>query len=98
MPAQRHFFWLITRDPDTGRPILIKGGNTEEEARQKGLEMLNSLDFDIQDLHTTSMAEASARLRGKRLEEGAGLRDSMHRQLHEKSVERLNQRRRRLGL
>lgn len=92
----RHYFWIITRDPETKKPFLIKGGASEEEARQRGLEMLGNLDFEVKDLQTTNMAEASARLRGKRLEDGEGLRTSTQRIGHERSLERLKRRRLRL--
>jgi len=103
--ARQYHLWIVTRDPDTGRPYLIYGApdfgsdGGEEAARAKGIEMLGGLNFEIKRYPTRSLSEASAYHRGKRLESGEGLRASTQRLGHEKSVERMKQaRRRRLGL
>ena len=98
---RQYHFWLVSRDPDTGRPYLIYGCSDrdgEETARAKGIEMLGGLDFEVRRYPTRNLAEASAFHRGKRLEGGEGLRASTQRLGHERSVARKQERRRRLGL
>jgi len=102
--VRQYHWWIITRDPDTGRPYLIYGApdfgsdGGEEAARAKGIEMLGGLNFEIKRYPTRTLSEASAFHRGKRLESGEGLRASTQRLGHEKSVARRLARRRRLGL
>jgi len=101
---RQYHLWLVTRDPDTGRPYLIYGapdfgsGGGEDECRSKGIEMLGGLNFEIKRYPTRNLAEASAFHRGKRLESGEGLHASTQRLGHEKSITRRLARRRRLGL
>lgn len=92
--SRRKYYWLLAEHPDTGRPFLIAGGNTEEEARIKGLEELGGLDFEIKPLPTTNLASASAMIRGKRLEETHSLRSASERIGHERTVRRTLRRRR----
>lgn len=84
---------MICRDPDTGKIFLIAGGNTEEEARQKGLEMLGGIDFEIKSLPTTNLQAASSMVRGKRLEDTHSLSRARQRIGHDKSLDRLKRRR-----
>jgi len=63
----RKYFWIVARDPDTGKTYLIAGGNTEEETRSKGLEMLGGVDFEIRALPTRDISSASRMVRGKGL-------------------------------
>lgn len=93
MSVERLYYWLVIRDPDSGRPILIAGGNTEDEARQKGLEMLANLDFEIKGLRTRNLQRASAMIRGVRLEETHSLRSARQRIGHDRSLDRLQRRR-----
>jgi hypothetical protein len=99
---RQYHFWIVSRDPDTGRPYLIYGcpdRDGEDECRRKGIEMLGGLNFDIKRYPTSNLAQASSYHRGRRLESGEGLRASTQRIGHEKSIERMKQaRRRRLGL
>lgn len=98
---REYHFWLACRDPETGRPYLIYGcpdRDGESACRDKGIEMLGGLDFEIKRYPTRNLAEASAFHRGWRLESGEGLRASTQRLGHEKSVARRLARRRRLGL
>ena len=89
---ERLYYWLVARDPDTGRPFLIAGGDTEDQARQKGLECLQGIDFNIRGLHTRDMARASQIIRGKRLEETHSLTAAKQRLGHERSLARLHRR------
>lgn len=90
---RRKYYWLIAKDPDTGKIFLIAGGNSEDEARQKGLEMLAGIDFEIKPLPTIDLQTASAMVRGKRLEDTHSLRDAKQRLGHTKSINRLKRRR-----
>ena len=91
--ARWYYYWIIARDPETGRPYLIRGGNSEEDTRQKGLEMLAGLDFEIKRYPTCDLATASSYYRGKRLEQGEGLKRSTQRIGHGRSIAHLLNRR-----
>ena len=101
--ARQYHWWIATRD-ETGKPYLIYGApdsgsdGGEDAARSKGIEMLGGLDFRVVRYPTRSLSEASAFHRGKRLDNGEGLKASTQRIGHEKSVARRLERRRRLGL
>lgn len=98
--VRQYHFWLACRD-ETGKPYLIYGcpdRDGEEVARAKGIDMLGNLDFEVKRYPTSNLAQASSFHRGKRLENGEGLRTSTQRLGHEKSVARRLARRRRLGL
>jgi len=98
---RNYHFWIVSHDPDTGKPYLIYGcpdRDGESACREKGIEMLGGLDFNIARYPTSNLAQASSYHRGKRLENGEGLRASTQRLGHEKSVARRLERRRRLGL
>jgi len=86
--VKRYYYWLVSRD-ESGKPYLIFGGDSEGEARSKGLEMLGGLDFDIKRYPTRDQATVSAYLRGKRLEQTHSLRESGRRIGHSKSLKRL---------
>lgn len=91
---QRYYYWIAVRDPDTGKLNLIFGSDrSEEEARQKAMEMVPGLDFEVKRYPTRSLQAASAFLRGKRLESGEGLKAAQERIGHEKSVKKIRQRR-----
>ncbi len=94
MESRRKYFWLVTSDPDTGKPYLIFGGNDEESARQKGLDMLGGIDFEIWGLPTRQLSTASAMVRGKRLEDTHSLHKASERLGHNKSLSRFFKRRR----
>lgn len=87
------YYWIVTRDPDTRQSFLIAGGRTEEEAREKGLETLGGIDFEIRKLPTIDIGAASAIVRGKRLEETHSLKTAKQRLGHERSLARLKRRR-----
>ncbi len=88
----RFYYWISARD-ETGKSYLIFGSDkTEDEARQKGLDMLGSVDFEIKRLPTRNLASASSMIRGKRLKETHSLRQAGKRIGHTKSIERLRRR------
>ncbi len=89
----KNYYWLICADPDSGKPFLIAGGDTEEEARQKGLEMLGGIDFEIRKLPTRNLAQASSMIKGGRLEDTHSLKRASQRLGHDKSLKRLQQNR-----
>ena len=90
----RTYYWLVTTNPDTGKPYLIYGGETEAEARQQGLDMLGGIDFEIKPLRTRNLQTASSMIRGKRLESTHSLSKASERIGHNRSLERLVKRRR----
>ena len=86
---RRQYYWIVTNDPDTGKPYLIYGGETEQEARNKGLEQLCGVDFELKQYPTRNQDEASAFLRGKRLSDTHSLGEAGRRIGHERSINRL---------
>ena len=99
--AKQYHFWLVTKDEETGKPYLIYGcpdRDGEDAARSRGFELLGGMDFHIKRYPTSNLAQASSYHRGKRLENGEGLKAATQRLGHEKSVARRVARRRRLGL
>lgn len=87
------YFWIVTRDPDTGKPYLLPGGKTEQEARQKGLEELGGIDFELRRFPTTSLERASAMLKGRRLEKTKSLHKSVERLGHTRTLRRQQKKR-----
>ena len=86
--GREQYFWLVCSDPETGRPYLVAGGKTEEECRQKGLELLGGIDFEIRKLPTRNLARASSLLKGQRLESTKNLHKATERLGHERTVRR----------
>lgn len=89
--AQRDYWWIGAEDED-GKPYLLPGGETEELARQKGLELLNGTDFELRNLHTMDRSLASQRWKGRKLEKTHSLKKAGQRLGHEKSLKRKKQR------
>ncbi len=90
--TRHYYFWIVARDDD-GKPYLVFGSDeSEAEAREKGLEMLSGMDFDIKRYPTRDIGAASAFFRGKRLEAGEGLSKARQRIGHSRSVQRLKRR------
>ena len=86
---RKQYYWIVTRD-ETGKPYLIFGSETSEsEARQKGLEMLSGMDFEVREFPTRDLSAASAYYRGRRLDNGEGLSAASQRIGHNKSLDRL---------
>ena len=88
MRFSRYYYWLVTKD-ETGKPYLVYGGATEEEARQAGLEMLGGADFEIKRLPTRNLATASSMLKGDRLQRYHRLKEARKRVGHDKSLSRM---------
>jgi len=90
--GKKNYWWIIARDSE-GKFYLIFGSeHSEDDARQKGLDMLPMSDFEVRRYPTRNKAEASAYFRGKRLEAGEGLDRAKQRVGHEKSIARLRRR------
>lgn len=95
--TREYHYWIVAEEPDSGKPYLIYGcpqRNGEDQARQKGLETLNGLDFKLVTYPTRDLSRASSFLRGKRLSEGKGLKESARRQGHEGTIKRRSHRKR----
>lgn len=91
--AHENYWWITATDPDSGKPYLIAGGRTEDEARQKGFEMLGGIDFQLKQLPTRNLQRASSLLKGNRLEETKSLHKAAERLGHERTLKnRLNRR------
>jgi hypothetical protein len=90
---EHSYWWITATDPENGKPYLIFGGNTEDEARQKGLEMLSGIDFNVRRLPTRDLGRASSMLKGKKLEDTHSLHKASERLGHERSIKRRTQRR-----
>lgn len=84
---QHLYFWIVAQDAG-GRPYLIAGCDTEDETRQKALEMLGNMDFVIRRFATRDISAASQILRGKRVESAHSLSVARQRIGHERSVRR----------
>lgn len=95
---REEYWWITAVDPETRKPYLIAGGLKEEEARQKGLEMLGGIDFQLKKLPTRNLARASSLLKGDRLEQTRSLHKAAERIGHDRSLHRRlrEQRKRRL--
>jgi hypothetical protein len=89
------YYWIVTKDPESNKPYLLPGGKTEQEARQKGLEQLGGIDFEIRRFPTIDLAKASSMLKGRRLEKTKSLHKAVERLGHSKSLKRSQQKRQR---
>lgn len=98
MRARQPWYWIVASD-ETGQPYLIFGGATESDARQKGLEMMPGVNFEVRMFRTRNLDMARSLLRGSRLDGHHSLREAGRRQGHEKSISKLlrRSRRRRFG-
>ena len=95
MPTQRMCYWILCKDPDTGKPFLIFGSDiSEDDARNRGIEMLSGVDFTIKALRTRNLSRASSMIRGVRLEDTHDLRSAKEKLGHDRSVQRMTRRRR----
>ena len=84
----RYYYWLVCR-AERGKVFLVFGSDkSEDEARQKGLEMLGGIDFAIRRLPTRSLPRASSLIKGNRLERGEGLKRASQRLGHDRSLDR----------
>lgn len=90
--GKRKFFWIVCIDPESGKPFLVAGDFDESRARQKGLELLGGVNFELKPLPTTSLARASSMLKGNRLQETHNIHNAAQRIGHERSIARLRRR------
>ena len=89
---EREHWWIIARE--NGKPYLIyacPARDGEESARQKGLELLGGIDFQLKKYPTRDVGRASSLYRGVRLENTHSLKESSRRIGHNKSLKRLKQ-------
>ena len=85
--ARQYYWWIVTKD-ESGKPYLLTGGRTEDEARQKGMELLGGMDFELKHLPTTDLRKASSLLKGDKLEHSHNLGEASQRLGHERSLKR----------
>jgi len=71
-----------------GKPFLLFGGDTETECRQKGMEMLSGLDFQIKALKTRDISTASRMLKYGKLEKSHNLGEAKQRLGHDRTIKR----------
>lgn len=96
---KEYHYWL-TAFGDDGKPYLVyacPARDGEEQARQKGIEMLPNIDFQIKKLPTRDLGAASSMIRGKRLETTHSLKEASQRQGHTKTILRDRKRKMRKG-
>lgn len=84
----RDYYWLVARD-ENGNRYLIYGGETEEEAQQRGFEMLGTR-FEIKAFPTKDQNRASSMLKGNILEETSNLKQATKRLKHTRITRRKN--------
>ena len=90
--SRRQYWWLVTHD-ETGKRYLVFGSALgEEDARQRGFEILGGVDFEIKQYPTSDISAASQMLRGKRLEQTHSLTEAGKRIGHTKSLKKLHKR------
>ena len=95
-----YHYWLTARDPESGKPYLIYGCTAregEQTARERGIEMLGNLDFNIKRLATRNQATASQIVKGGKLEKTHSLHESSRRIGHSKSLRQRSLRQRKSG-
>ncbi len=91
----KQYYWLVCHSE--GKVFLVFGSDkSEEDARNRGMELLSGVDFDIKKLPTRNQSRASALYRGVRLENTHSLKKSSQRLGHEKSITRLHRKLRRV--
>jgi len=83
----------MSSEPETDKPFLVWGGLTEEEARQKGLEIFGGVDFVIKRLKTRDLAKASQIVKYGTLERTHSLKSASKRSGHDRSIKRLRHKR-----
>ena len=83
---RQNHYWLVCSDE--GKPYLVYGGRTEDEARQKGLDILGGVDFEVKMYPTSNLAAASSMHKGKRLEDTHSLGKASQRLGHDRSLRR----------
>jgi len=93
--SRKYYYWIVAKAED-GKIFLILGSDKNEgEARSRGLECLQGIDFEIAKLPTRTTSIASQMVRGKRLENTHSLSRARQRLGHDKSLDRYKRRIRR---
>lgn len=83
----RPYWWLYGRYRESGDPFLVFGSDkSEEDARQKGLELLagQDLEWDVKMIRTRNISAASRSLKGYKLEQTKDLRTATTRLKHKR--------------
>lgn len=93
MSGTRYYYWISACGDDGKRYLIFGSDKSEGEARQKGLEMLGGVDFEVKRLPTRDLARASSMIRGRSLEQTHSLRQASKRIGHTKSLRRLQRKR-----
>ena len=77
----RYYWWLVTRQD--GKDTIIFGSDlSAENARQKGIEILGGLDFEVCKLPTRDLGKASSLWKGRKLDRTHSLKKSTERLRH----------------
>ena len=96
MSIRRNYFWIVALAQEEGKPdkpyLVFGSDKSEDDARQKGLELLGGTNFEIRKLPTRNLARASSLLKGNRLEQTQSLREAGRRIGHDKSLKRRRRR------
>jgi hypothetical protein len=85
MKRVNYFIVAYLNRPDGSRvPYLTMGGSTEDDARQKGFDLLGGQDFQIVALRASNEAEATSIWKRQRLEQTSDLQESVRRVQHKR--------------
>ena len=79
--SERNCWWL-TGFTDGKRFLVFGSDKSEDDARQKGFEILGGVDFTIKRLPTRSLPNASRMLKGGILERTRDLKTATRRLKH----------------
>ena len=79
-------YWWIGCTDNSRQTLIFGSDKSEEDARQKGLEMLPGTNFTIKRLPTRDLATASSMWKGLRLEQTHNLHKSLKHLTHEKGL------------
>lgn len=89
-----YHYWIVARSEN--KPYLVyacPAREGEQTARQRGLELLGGIDFEIKRYPTRDLGRASSLYRGHRLDKTHSLREASRRIGHDKSIKRLKKKR-----
>jgi len=82
------WYWIVARD-ENGKRYLLSGGRTEDEARQRGMEMLSQgEEWEIKRLHTQNLERASHELKFGVAERSRNISKAGERWGHDKTLRR----------
>ena len=83
----RYYWWGVSQDPETHKPYLVfLSDKGEEDALERGRELLAGINFEVKKLKTRSLSAASSAIRGGRLESTHSLKEAGQRIGHTKSI------------